>query len=88
MKRLFLFLSMALFFCTTNLMAEEFINKTLMYNDWQKNDLIEYLNQLELFENKLLSFKSENSRAIYERITRISEYSETAYKARNINGEV
>ena len=53
-----------------------------------QNDLIEYLNQLELFENKLLSFKSENSRAIYERITRISEYSETTYKARNINGEV
>ena len=27
MKRLFLFLSMALFFCTTNLMAEEFVVK-------------------------------------------------------------
>ena len=28
-----------------NLMAEEFINKTLMYNDWQKNDLIEYFEE-------------------------------------------
>lgn len=28
-----------------DLMAEEFINKTLMYNDWQKNDLIEYFEE-------------------------------------------
>lgn len=28
-----------------DLMAEEFINKTLMYNNWQKNDLIEYFEE-------------------------------------------
>ena len=28
-----------------NLMAEEFINKTLMYNDWLKNDLIKYFEE-------------------------------------------
>ena len=26
-------------------MAEEFINKTLMYNDWLKNDLIKYFEE-------------------------------------------
>lgn len=28
-----------------NLMAEEFINKTLMYNDWLKDDLIQYFEE-------------------------------------------
>ena len=28
-----------------DLMAEEFINKTLMYNDWLKNDLIKYFEE-------------------------------------------
>ena len=28
-----------------NLMVEEFINKTLMYNDWLKDDLIKYFEE-------------------------------------------
>lgn len=52
-------------------------------NDLQK-DLLEYLDKFDSLERNISNFNAENSRAIHERIARISEYSATAYKPRNI----
>jgi hypothetical protein len=49
-----------------------------------QNALLEYLEELISFKNKVVEFETANSKAIRDRITRISEYSATSYKRRNI----
>ena len=49
-----------------------------------QNILLEYLEDLLSFKNSVVEFETINNKVIQERITRISEYSATAYKRRDI----
>lgn len=53
-------------------------------DDSYKKDITEYIAKLNSFQHDLATFESENNKAIKERITRISDYSKTTYKRRNI----
>jgi len=49
-----------------------------------QNILLEYIEDLLSLQNSVVEFESANRQAIRDRKTRISEYSATAYKRRNI----
>jgi hypothetical protein len=49
-----------------------------------QNELLEYLEFLISFKNGVIEFETANSAALRDRITKISDYSSTVYKRRNI----
>lgn len=49
-----------------------------------KKDLADYIDKLHSLKNDVELFESENTAAIKDRITRVSDYSKTSYKKRNI----
>ena len=49
-----------------------------------KKDLTDYIDKLQTIQKEVELFESENTAALKDRITRISEYSKTSYKKRNI----
>ena len=49
-----------------------------------KKDLTDYIDKLQTVQKEVELFESENTAALKDRITRISEYSKTSYKKRNI----
>lgn len=51
--------------------------------DFQKVYL-EYLESLQAFQSSVVEFETENSKAIQDRIARLSEYTSAAYRPRNI----
>lgn len=53
-------------------------------DDSFKKDLTEYIDKLHSLKNDIEAFEAENTAAIKDRIARLSDYSNTSYRKRNI----
>lgn len=53
-------------------------------DDSFKKDLTDYIDKLHSLKNDIEAFETENAAAIKDRISRLSDYSKTSYRKRNI----
>ena len=70
---------------TTSASGTKDLHETLSkIDDKYKNEIIDYVEQINAFTKRVSSFVDDNIKALEQRSKRITEYDSNSYKKRNI----